>query len=65
MKLVSDHAVTSGNDLRRVIDFLQGYRDGVPDNAVLAETLERLGVTHIESPMADDPAGADSSGNEP
>jgi len=36
-----------------------------PDNAVLAETLERLGVTHIESPMADDPAGADSSGNEP
>lgn len=37
MKLVSDHAVTSGNDLHRVFGFLKTYRAGVPESQVLAD----------------------------
>jgi aspartate/methionine/tyrosine aminotransferase len=50
MKLVSDHAVTSGNDLHQVIGFLQTYRAGVPDSQVLADLT--FGNPH-EQPLPD------------
>lgn len=50
MKLVSDHAVASGNDLRRVIEFFQGYRDGVSEDRVLADLT--FGNPH-EPPLPD------------
>jgi aspartate/methionine/tyrosine aminotransferase len=50
MKLVSDHAAASGNDLRRVIDFFQNYRAGVPDSQVLADLT--FGNPH-EPPLPD------------
>jgi len=37
MKLVSDHSVAADADLRVVFDFLQSYRDGVPQDRILAD----------------------------
>lgn len=50
MKLVSDHAVASGNDLHRVIDFFQTYRAGVRESEVLADLT--FGNPH-EPPLPD------------
>jgi aspartate/methionine/tyrosine aminotransferase len=37
MKLVSDHAISAGEDLRVVFDFFQNYRAGAPDGHVRAD----------------------------
>ncbi len=50
MKLVSDHSVASGHDLRVVVDFFQSYRSGVPDSDVVADLT--FGNPH-EQPLPD------------
>jgi len=37
MKIVSDHSIAAGHDMRVVLDFLSTYRRGIPDEQVLAD----------------------------
>jgi aspartate aminotransferase len=65
MKLVSDHSVSAGHDQQLVLDFIQSYRAGVPDDQVVADLtfgnphepplpdLVRALRTHIEPKSSD------------
>jgi aspartate aminotransferase len=65
MKLVSDHSISSGRDQQLVLDFIQNYRAGVPEDQVLADLtfgnphepplpeLVRALRTHIEPQSTD------------
>lgn len=50
MKLVSDHSVAAGNDLKLVLDFIQSYRQAAPEGAVVADLT--FGNPH-EPPLPD------------
>ena len=50
MKLVSDHSVAAGQDLHPVLDFIQTYRAGVPQDQVVADLT--FGNPH-EQPLPD------------
>ena len=50
MKLVSDHSVSAGRDQQLVLDFIQNYRAGIPEDQVVADLT--FGNPH-EPPLPD------------